>query len=268
MKKLIVLGTGAAQVTKCYNTCFILQNEKEYLLVDAGGGNQILTILEQKNIDINEIKNIFVTHSHTDHVLGIIWMIRIIAQKMLHGGYKENLNLYAHIELIQKIKTICELVLPGKFIKLFDDRIKFIEVKDGEEKQIINMNLTFFDIDSKKEKQFGFVIKSEEQKIVFAGDEPLKAENSEKYLSNADWFLTEAFCKYEERERFKPYEKSHSTAKDSAELAQKFGVKNLILWHTEDESLETRKELYTKEAKSYFDGNVFVPYDFEEIDLC
>ena len=57
-KKLIVLGTGAAQVTKCYNTCFILQNEKEYLLVDAGGGNQILTILEQKNIDIVEKREI------------------------------------------------------------------------------------------------------------------------------------------------------------------------------------------------------------------
>ena len=50
MEKLIVLGTGNATVTKCYNTCFALKKENEYLLVDAGGGNQILSILENKNI--------------------------------------------------------------------------------------------------------------------------------------------------------------------------------------------------------------------------
>lgn len=29
MEKLIVLGTGNASVTKCYNTCSIIQDEKE-----------------------------------------------------------------------------------------------------------------------------------------------------------------------------------------------------------------------------------------------
>lgn len=35
--ELIMLGTGNAMVTKCYNTCFALRNEEEYFLVDAGG---------------------------------------------------------------------------------------------------------------------------------------------------------------------------------------------------------------------------------------
>ena len=39
MEKLIVLGTGNAGATRCYNTCFILLDGKEPLLVDAGGGN-------------------------------------------------------------------------------------------------------------------------------------------------------------------------------------------------------------------------------------
>ena len=42
MEKLIMLGTGNAGVKKCYNTCFVLKNKNEYLLVDAGGGNGIL----------------------------------------------------------------------------------------------------------------------------------------------------------------------------------------------------------------------------------
>lgn len=42
MEKLIVLGTGNALATHCYNTCFALQCGADYILVDAGGGNGIL----------------------------------------------------------------------------------------------------------------------------------------------------------------------------------------------------------------------------------
>lgn len=46
----------------------------------------------------------------------------------------------------------------------------------------------------------------------------------------------------------------------------KLNIKNLILYHTE-ESHKDKKELYTKEAKQYFDGNVIVPNDLDEIVL-
>ena len=36
---LIILGTGNATVTKCFNTCFAIQTGEEYFLVDSGGGN-------------------------------------------------------------------------------------------------------------------------------------------------------------------------------------------------------------------------------------
>ena len=71
MEKLIVLGTGNASVTKCYNTCSIIQDEKgKYFMIDAGGGNGILTQLEKMNIPVTEIHDIFLTHEHTDHLLG------------------------------------------------------------------------------------------------------------------------------------------------------------------------------------------------------
>ena len=50
MEKLIILGTGNANATKCYNTCLALQNERGYFLVDAGGGNGILVQLEKAGI--------------------------------------------------------------------------------------------------------------------------------------------------------------------------------------------------------------------------
>mgnify|MGYP000573934803 CR=1 FL=1 len=75
------------------------------------------------------------------------------------------------------------------------------------------------------------------------------------------------FCLDGEKDEFKPYEKHHGTVKDSAELAQELQVKNLLLWHTEDKNIRKRKSLYKKEAKKYYKGNVYVPYDREIIEL-
>lgn len=73
-----MLGTGNALVTEVYNTCFVIENENQYLLVDGGGGSEILKRLKDAKISIADIHHIFVTHKHIDHILGIVWMTRII----------------------------------------------------------------------------------------------------------------------------------------------------------------------------------------------
>ena len=87
------------------------------------------------------------------------------------------------------------------------------------------------------------------------------------FVEQADWLLAEAFCQYKDREVFKPYEKNHSTVKEASELASVLGVKNLVLYHTEDKHLAARKAEYTAEAQQYYQGNVFVPDDLDEIIL-
>ncbi|MCA5010705.1 MBL fold metallo-hydrolase, partial [Clostridioides difficile] len=79
MEELYVFGTGNAQATRCYNTCFAIKDGDEYFMVDAGGGNGILRILEDMDVDLCHIHSIFVTHEHTDHILGIVWMVRMVA---------------------------------------------------------------------------------------------------------------------------------------------------------------------------------------------
>lgn len=72
---------------------------------------------------------------------------------------------------------------------------------------------------------------------------------------------------YRDREIFSPYEKHHSTARDAGRLAGSLGVKNLVLYHTEDRNLATRKTTYTAEAASEFSGNIYVPDDLERVAL-
>lgn len=76
--KLTMLGTGNALVTECYNTCFVLSDEYGHFLVDGGGGNTVLSQLKKAGVDLMDVHEIFVTHKHVDHIMGIVWVIRII----------------------------------------------------------------------------------------------------------------------------------------------------------------------------------------------
>ena len=77
---LILLGTGNATVTKCFNTCFAIKTGEEHFLVDTGGGNGIMTQLEKAGIPMESIHEIFMSHEHTDHLLGLIWLIRHVGK--------------------------------------------------------------------------------------------------------------------------------------------------------------------------------------------
>lgn len=101
--KLTMLGTGNATVTECFNTCFALTNDEDScFLVDTGGGNRILKVLKDAHISLNQIHDIFITHEHLDHILGILWLIRMIGTKMNQGTYEGTLSIYCHIELVEK----------------------------------------------------------------------------------------------------------------------------------------------------------------------
>lgn len=72
---------------------------------------------------------------------------------------------------------------------------------------------------------------------------------------------------YSQKDRFKPYEKSHTTVKDACQLAEQLQIENLVLYHTEDRNIKRRKELYQEEGSIYFSGNLYIPDDLEIIDL-
>ena len=268
--QITMLGTGNATVSQIYNTCFVLQTPSTLMLVDAGGGNGILAQLKKVNVRIADIHHLFVTHAHTDHVLGVIWVIRMVAQCK---GYEGLLHVYGNDKVMKVIKTIIDMILAKKQLAKVAERVVFHQLEDGDCFEVGDMKLECFDIQSTKEKQFGFraeLPSSDEsgKPLVLAclGDEPYNEQNR-RYIVGADWMMCEAFCLYADRDTFKPYEKCHSTALDAGKLAEELGVKNLILYHTEEKTLANRKENYTREAAKNFKGRIFVPDDLEVIEL-
>lgn len=132
---------------------------------------------------------------------------------------------------------------------------------------IISHDITFFDIQSSKAKQYGFCMDlGNGKKLTCCGDEPY-AECERVYAENSEWLLHEAFCLYRERDIFDPYEKHHSTVKDACELAERLNVRILLLYHTEDKNISVRKQRYAEDGRQYYRGNLLIPDDLEVLEL-
>lgn len=265
--KLTMLGTGCALATEYYNTCFLLQDGNGSLLIDGGGGNGLLKQLKSAGADWRNVRNIFVTHRHLDHLLGVMWMTRLICQNMNTGGYEGTADIYANDETLRILREMAENILTPQEAAFIGSGLRMIAVGDGEERTIIGRKCTFFDAESQKAKQFGFAIELDDgKKLVCCGDEPCH-ERGRRYAMESEWLMHEAYCLHGEADIFDPYEKGHSTVKEACSIAQTLRVKNLILYHTEDKSLERRREKYLAEGKRYFSGRIFVPEDLESIEL-
>ena len=265
--ELTMLGTGNALVTECYNTCFVLQEDQKYFMVDGGGGSTILHQLKHAGINWKDIKTIFVTHKHIDHITGIIWMMRMICQHMRQGEYEGDATIYAHEEVIELLKDLAEKLLQKKDVAFIGKRLHLISVADDESVSILSKKLRS-SISSRRKRNNSVSVwnwEMEKNLPVAAMSHIIHVKNSTQrtahgyYMKHSVWRAKQIF--------FHPYEKHHSTVADASKLAEELHVKNLLLYHTEDKNLLLRKELYQNEGRKYFNGTIFVPEDLETLVL-
>lgn len=245
-----------------------MKSENEYFLVDSGGGIGILRQLKRTNIELEKIRCIFISHIHMDHILGCIWIIRILSKKYFKKEYYEPIYIYGNDIVIKTIRELCQLLIPNDFLNLIDNKIKLIEVKDREEINILKRQVKFFDINAKKAKQFGFsMLLDNEKKFTFIGDE-VCSNTTKLWVKDSSWLFAGAYMAGDEAEKYNPIEKHHhSTVKYVALLCERLSVKNVILSHTMDNDLENRKKVFIEDAKKYYNGNVYVPYDLEKMKI-
>ena len=235
-------------------------------LADTGGGIEVIKRLKQVGVDYKSLRHIFISHSHTDHILGIFWLFKKIRRDAMYGLINEKINLYCNDVVYESIKGVSKYILPDKLMDAIYGVVNFVILNDGDTYNINGVNYTFFDVHAKGTKLFGFECEINNKKLAFLGDETLNPDLYDK-IRGFDYVMHEAFCLDKEENIFHAYEKHHSTTKSVSEVMNSLNIKNLILYHTEDSHKEERKELYTKEAQSYFNGKVIVPDDMEIIEI-
>lgn len=265
--RITMLGTGNAAVTACYNTCYVLTDRGRRLLVDGGGGSGILVQLRRAGIDPRTLPEIFVTHKHIDHLLGIVWMLRTQGDLIRAGFMPDGVTIYAHDEVIALLRQLSTALLSPFEQQVIEEGFRLVSVGDAETREVLGRPMTFFDIASTKAKQFGYRMDlGGGRSLTCCGDEPL-SEAGLPYAAGATWLLHEAFCLESEEALFHPHEKHHSTVAHACRVAERIGVRNLLLYHTEDTHYHDRKERYLAEGRRHFSGALYVPYDLETVEL-
>lgn len=265
MDKLIFLGTGNAGAYHCEMTSLVLTNGQSHFICDGAGGSSVLLQLEKSGIPLSEVTDLFISHRHTDHLLGMIWLIRMIGHQFDRGQRTQTAHLYGHHEVLDIFRQVATLLMPSSVVNHFDKSICFHEVTDCEACAIGPWHITFFDTGAEKTTQFGWHTRlANQESLTFLGDEPLY-ESGKRYAYRCDHLIHEAFCLERDAEIYHPHRIHHSTVSDAAKNAQAMQVKHLILFHGEDKNLRQRKALYQAEARLHFSGKVSVPDDLDAI---
>jgi ribonuclease Z len=286
------LGTSAARPTVERNVSGLsLHREGETMLFECGEGTQRQMMRYGVSFALSEI---FFTHFHADHFLGVIGLIRTLGLQ----GRPEPLFLYGP----KGAKKVL-----GEAMKLGVERVPFpveiTEMKPGEALKKDGYELEPFATEHGG-GSIGYALKEHERRgrfdvekakaagipegplwgkiakgempgpegvvgpprpgrlVVFTGDTRPTASVVDA-AQGADLLIHEATFGEEEKERAK--ETGHSTAKEAAQVALAANAKKLMLCHVSARYSMSADEL-VKEAKEVFPA-VSVARDGQEVDV-
>ena len=296
--ELVFLGTSSAIPTSHRNhSAVALKSFGEIFLFDCGEGTQLQ--MSKAKISPMKINNIFITHFHGDHILGLPGII----QSMAFRGRKNPLHIFGPKGLVEMVNIIRNF---GYFSLTFE--IYMHEIDDGiileEENYRIScskMNHTVlnfaYSVCEKRRPKFirekaialgvipgpdfgklqqgnpvkvGDIIIQPEQvlgeerkgrKIVYSGD-TTPSESMVEFAKDADLLIHEST--FEGAYGDKAYEMGHSTSVQAAEIAKKANVKRLILTHVS--TRYKKSDILETEAKEIFENST-VAEDFMETEV-
>ena len=295
---VVFLGTsGSVPTAQRAPTSLLVRRGGERLLFDCGEGTQ--RQLLRSGIGLVELREIFLTHYHADHYLGLPGMLKTFS---LRG---RELPLTVHgppglVELFDGLKRIfgklsyrleLEEIRSGDTLDRGEYRLLAFSVRHGVPgvgyALVESPRPGRFDVEAARalgvpEGPLWGVLQDGEpvtladgstvgpdqvlgepragRKVVIAGD-TRPARSVLEMAIEADLLVHEATFAAEEKERAE--ETGHSTAADAAELARLAGVRMLALTHLSNRYFGPE---ILREARGVFPETV-VPRDFDIIDV-
>ena len=250
---------AALQPTKD-NTYFLIEDWKSKLQVDCWGGLWLAQRVRRWEISFN---NLFITHSHSDHLLGFFHLLKIFWRN--ESKDKTKFNIYCSKKIESNIRTISGITLwNGSKRRL--DNINFFYNDDLIEKKIWDFSLIPLNLNSIKMEQYGFLLKNKWKKILFFWDEAINILERDDLdeLSEIDYLICEALIpEYDSIDwgwNTDLVKFQHISAKQAWKIATKLNAKNLILIHTRE--IEDRVIKLKKDAELSFNWNIIIPNDW------
>lgn len=107
--QLTILGSSSALPTaNRYPTAQALNVHGRFFLIDCGEGTQ--TQMRKYKIGFSRVNHIFITHTHGDHIFGLIGLI----STLILLGREHDLHIYAYSELQKYTASQLSFLYPGE----------------------------------------------------------------------------------------------------------------------------------------------------------
>ena len=214
------------------NTCFYIKRNSHSFLIDCGASS--LIGLKTNNIQVNDIRYIFITHFHADHFGGIPFFM---LNAQFFSKRTEPLTIIGPPNLKNYYETAMETCFPGSSKTETRFKLKFIELEEGQPTEIDDLNVTAFLVNHGNPGGpcFSYRIECENRVISYTGDTEW-TDALIKTGHNADLFIAEAYF-------FEKKVKLHLDYKTLLKHLPRIAPKRLILTHMSDDMLSHINEI-------------------------
>jgi len=260
MATLRLLGTAAyPRVDETVH--LLLESGEERLLVDAG--TQIATTLESLGYSPGDVTDLFCTHSHADHILGVPFFLlgrfftRIGAIRAAEPD--SPLTIRGSEDTLADLRTLAGVVTPGlEELLAEDDRIQ--ETTIGDRFTVGDVTVEVCPADHAVPTQ-GLVFDGN-RRVVYTADTTASPALRET-VGSCDVVVHESM--YADEHADLAADLGHATAREAGAFADATDADELWLVHVADRY--ERPVRLKKEAEAEFDGRVVFPDRFETLSL-
>jgi ribonuclease Z len=151
MFELVFLGTSASAPSAERNlTSTLLIHEGTRFMLDCAEGTQRQIL--RSGVGFKDLRRIFLTHGHLDHILGIGGLASTLGQWDVQSISK--LQIYGGRWALDRVRDLMKVVLRGKEVEI---EIEFVEIKAGRLVREKNLEVSAFNVLHRGTGCFGFV---------------------------------------------------------------------------------------------------------------
>lgn len=211
--KITVLGCYGPY-PKARGACsgYLFEDKDLKILIDCGNG--VISRYFAHCGDLNMLDAILISHLHPDHMSDLMVLRYAIAIGQMNGKVNKAIDLYLPASPREEYERI-------PYQQAFSRRV----INDGMEIRIKDVNISFFKTNHPVEC-YGMVFQRGLKKFVYSGDTQYFPQLVD-HVKGSDLFLCEGGIPESLRKEDTP----HLSARQVAEIADKAGLKRIILTH-------------------------------------
>ncbi len=243
MATLTFLGSSGSVVTKERMCAGLLFQDK---LVDVGFG--VLTNLIRSETGLESINDVYVTHTHSDHIgdfTGLVWA-------MAMENRTKPLRVVSSASTASSLKRILELQsTPRAFVK-FD--VDFVRPEDTGVAYLATIH---------DPENLAYRFRTDQGDFVYAGD-TARFDKVAEFAKGCGLLIHDAT--FLDGQESLAALTNHSTARDAGDIAKLAGAEKLVLTHISPGNQGAERR-YLAEASANFGGQVVVARDLQKLAL-